>query len=52
MTYSMSLTAAGYLSAIMILLVQSDICLAASIDPVILNLPQQADPQMTPTTPM
>jgi outer membrane protein, heavy metal efflux system len=43
MTYKAPLTIFGFLGMGIILLVQSDSCLAASVDPVLLNVPQQTN---------
>jgi outer membrane protein TolC len=41
-----------YLSLAVVLLVKSNSCLAASVDPSIMNMPQQAEPQIGPITPL
>lgn len=41
-----------HLSLIAVLLAQTNSCLAASVDPSIMNMPQQANPQMAPVTPL
>jgi cobalt-zinc-cadmium efflux system outer membrane protein len=41
-----------YLSVAMLMLAQGNGCLAASVDPSIMNLPKQTEPQIVPITPL
>lgn len=42
----------GYLTLALVMFAQTNTCLAASVDPSIMNVPQQTDPQLGPVTPL